>query len=116
MAIGVGGSAILAFFALFDRTDTMRGPLAASVTIVFFGLLLFPVWFSDSIDPGYSDKLVWAWALVISFYFAVEGTVQVKKINEQGKGELAGLPPAEAVERVAVPGDGGPAAETASPS
>lgn len=105
LSIGVGASALIAFFVVAERTGTMRGAIAASTTIVFLGLLLYPIWFSSAVDEELADRMVWAWAVIIVFYFGTEAAVQGTQVVQRRKAVSAGAtePAAEGIS--SVPGD-----------
>jgi hypothetical protein len=106
LAIGVGASALIAFFVLANRSDTLRAAIAAATTVAFLGLLLYPVWFSDAVDQGMREELVWAWTIIVVFYFGTEGAVQGTRIVQQRKALSSGVEAAVAEEAARMPGDG----------
>jgi hypothetical protein len=92
LTLGVGGSALFIFAAFARATGTVRAGLAAAVSIVFLGLLLFPSAFTSRIAPDMRIELVSAWKWVIVFYFGSEAAVQAWKIanpNSPAAGDLA---------------------------
>lgn len=105
LTIGVGASALIAFFAVADRTTTLRAPIAAAITIVFFGLLLFPIWFTGNVDQRLVERLIWAWVTMIVFYFGSEAAVQGTRIVQQRKGVAGGMSEEAAARLAEVPGD-----------
>jgi hypothetical protein len=85
LTISVGAGALIAFFALANRTSTLRAPLAASVTVAFLGLLLFPFYFTSGTHPQFTETLIWGWSVVMVGYFGSEAAVQATKIVQQSK-------------------------------
>jgi len=95
-AWAVGLVALLTFFALLDRATSMRVPIAATVVILFIGFLVFPAVFSASTPTIFRDKFIWAFSLIIGFYFTTEAAVQITKSVQQrkaaeGGSEIAGV-------------------------
>jgi hypothetical protein len=90
LTISVGAGALIAFFALAQRTSTLRAPLAASVTVAFLGLLLFPFYFTSGTHPQFTETLIWGWSVVMVGYFGSEAAVQATKIVQQSKLVSAG--------------------------
>ena len=84
LTLGVGGSALLIFGAFARLTGTQRAALAASVSIVFLGLLLFPAAFTGTVPSDLRIELIEAWKWVIVFYFGSEAAVQAFKLRSPG--------------------------------
>jgi hypothetical protein len=83
LTIGLGGAAILLMYVFWKATRTLRAGLAAAVSIVFLGLLLFPAAFTARIPGDMRAELVTAWQWVIIFYFGSEAAVQAWKISHR---------------------------------
>ena len=90
LTVGVGGSALLFFIAFAQATGTIRAGLAASISVVFLGLLLFPAAFTARIPADMRSELVEAWKWVILFYFGSEAAVQAAKIVSPGSPSAGG--------------------------
>lgn len=102
-AIAIGTIAILTFYTLLDRSDSLRVPIAATLTLVFFAFLIFP---SFAIAKFRND-LIWTFAVVASVYFVAEAAVQTTKVVQDRK-ERSSPPPAPAASSIppaAIPGD-----------
>ena len=88
--LALGAIAMLFLVAFSRATSTVRAGLAASISVVFFGLLLFPLNFTARIPADMRGELVNAWQLVLIFYFGTEGTVQAIKVLRPGTSEGVG--------------------------
>jgi hypothetical protein len=106
-AWAVGLVALLTFFALLDRATSMRVPIAATVVILFIGFLVFPAVFSSATPTVFRDKFIWAFSLIIGFYFATEAAVQITKSVQQRKAADGGSEPASVSAVGETPGDVG---------
>lgn len=93
LAAGLGGTAIIAFWVFARATGTLRAGIAAGVVLVFFGLLLLPTTVTFGVPGDLRGELIWAWGLVIGFYFTTEAVIQGLKIRTDRdtsiKGDLA---------------------------
>jgi len=108
-ALFIGLIAIATFYELLDRSDSLRVPIAAAVTIVFFAFLLFPEVFSSATPLELRDDFIRAWTVTTAFYFAAEAAVQATKVVQARKErtELAGreTSPPRTTTAAQVPGD-----------
>ena len=93
LTIGLGTAAILCLFLFTKASGTMRAGIAAAVTIVFFGLLLFPTGFTNRIPADMRGELVSAWQWVVLFYFGSEAAVQAWKVAHPGAEGIPGDAP-----------------------
>jgi hypothetical protein len=80
LAAGLGTAALVTIFAFASITGALRTGLAAGITVVFFGLLLMPGFFTFQVPADLRSELVDAWKLIIVFYFGTEGAVQAWKV------------------------------------
>lgn len=92
LTLGVGGSAIVMLYAFAHSTGTLRAGLAAAISLVFLGLLLFPTTFTARIPGDMRAELVTAWQWVVIFYFGSEAAVQAWKISHPGGAKVGGDP------------------------
>ena len=109
-ALGAGLIAIVTFYVLIDKSDSLRMPIAATITVVFFAFLLFPEVFSQSTPLQFRAEFIDAWKTVIAFYFVSEAAVQVTKVVQERKeradrGGTTEMPPADTTPPSEVPGD-----------
>jgi hypothetical protein len=101
-AIAIGIVAILTFYTLLDRSDSLRVPITATLTLVFFAFLLFPNWALGR----FRNDLIWSFAVVASVYFAAEAAVQTTRVVQGRKERSSPAPPAaSSTPAAAVPGD-----------
>jgi hypothetical protein len=87
---GVGGAALLSLFFFARATGTLRAGLAAAISVVFLGILLFPTYFTARIPPDMRAELVKAWQWVILFYFGSEAAVQAWKVTHPEGANVTG--------------------------
>lgn len=80
LALGLGGTAVFTLFSVARSTGTFRTGLATSVTLIFFGILLFPGGLTAGLDHDLRSELINAWKVVIAFYFGSEAAVQAFKV------------------------------------
>lgn len=83
LTVGLGSSAILLLYAFARGTGTLRAGLAAAISLVFLGILLFPLSFTTNIPEDMRTELVTAWQWVVIFYFGSEAAVQAWKISHK---------------------------------
>lgn len=88
--IGIGGVAIVLIYVFARNTGTLRAGLAAAITIVFLGLLLFPSIFTARIPVDMRSELVTAWQWVVIFYFGSEAAVQAWKVSNPTRASVPG--------------------------
>lgn len=89
--LAIGAIAMLFLVGFSRATNTVRAGLAASISVVFFGLLLFPVNFTQRIPTDMRSELIHAWQLVLIFYFGTEGAVQaIKVLRPEGGASVGG--------------------------
>lgn len=86
----IGAIALLFLVNFSKATSTVRAGLAASITVVIFGLVLFPRGLTSLGDVGLRSQLVDAWKLIIAFYFGTEGAVQALRVLKPGSGTPGG--------------------------
>ncbi len=94
--IGIGMIALLVFGAFAAATGTVRAGIAASVSIVFLALLLFPAEFTAQVPGDLRQELVSAWQWVIAFYFGSEAAVQAFKAVRPSNAPVEGDLPSDA--------------------
>lgn len=80
LALGLGGAAVITLFSVARATGAFRTGLATSVTLIFFGILLFPGGLTAGLDHELRSELINAWKVVIAFYFGSEAAVQAFKV------------------------------------
>ena len=80
LAAGLGSVAICMLFIFSRVTGTLRAGLAASISVVFFGMLLLPSTVTFGLPDDLETELVKAWGLMIAFYFGSEAAVQAVKV------------------------------------
>jgi hypothetical protein len=80
LAAGLGSIAICMLFIFSRVTGTLRAGLAASISVVFFGMLLLPSTVTFGLPDELEGELVDAWGLMIAFYFGSEAAVQAVKV------------------------------------
>lgn len=94
LATGLGVLALSTLYVFAIGTGTLRTGIAASVTVVFLGLLLFPGYLTQAVPGDLRRELIDAWKLLIVFYFGSEAAVQAwKVVHPEGKevqGDVAG--------------------------
>ena len=81
LPLGIGTAALIAFFGLLGAQDTFRVPITVSMMVVFFGLLLNGR-LSDLVSEDFADTFLWAFTLILGFYFGTEGAVAVFKTRQ----------------------------------
>lgn len=80
LTLGLGLTALMFLTGFAKATGTLRAGLAAAISVVFLGLLLFPVAFTYQLPADMRSELVEAWQWVIAFYFGSEAAVQAFKV------------------------------------
>lgn len=90
LTVGIGGIAIVFIYIFAQGTGTLRAGLAAGISIVFFGFLLFPAVFTERIPVDMRRELVSAWQWVIIFYFGSEAAVQAWKVSHPKGSNIPG--------------------------
>ena len=90
LTVGLGGGSIVTLFGFARATGTLRAGLAASISVVFLGLLLFPTFFTARIETDLRSELVGAWKLIILFYFGSEAAIQAWKVLHSGGAQVSG--------------------------
>jgi uncharacterized membrane protein len=108
LTISVGTGALVTFFALANRTSTLREPLAGAITVAFLGFLLFPFYFAAGTHPQFIDTLIWGWSVVMVGYFGSEAAVQATTIVQRSKLVCAGKDPETAEASVGATGGAAP--------
>lgn len=86
LATSLGILALWVLFIFARNSGTLRTGIAASVTVVFLGLLLFPGYMTQTVPADLRSELIGAWKLLIVFYFGSEAAVQAwKVVHPEGK-------------------------------
>ncbi|WP_143546154.1 hypothetical protein [Rhodococcoides fascians] len=89
-ALGIGTAAIIAFFVLSTATGTLRAGLAAALTFVFLGIVLFPSEFTARIPADVRTELITSFRWIILFYFGSEAAVQAWKVAKPEGANVTG--------------------------
>lgn len=96
LAVGLGVAAVLTLFVVARATGTLRAGLATSITLIVFGLLLFPGGLTAGLDAELRSEIINAWKVVVAFYFGSEAAVQAFKIfrpaGQDVTGDIPGKP------------------------
>lgn len=90
LTVGLGGAALTTLFGFARATGTVRAGLAAAISVVFLGLLLFPSFFTARIETDLKSELVTAWQWVVLFYFGSEAAIQGWKVRHSEGAGVAG--------------------------
>lgn len=90
LGVGLGAMAIVSIWVFARATGTFRAGIAAGVVIVFLGLLLLPSTLTFGVPNDLRSELIWAWGLVIGFYFTTEAVIQGLRIRASGDSSVAG--------------------------
>lgn len=90
LTVGLGGGAIVTLFGFARATGTLRAGLAAAISVVFLGLLLFPTFFTARVGEDLKSELMTAWQFVIMFYFGSEAAIQAWKVVHPEGAAVAG--------------------------
>lgn len=93
LTIALGWSALIIMYAFAKVTGTLRAGLAAAISVVFLGLLLFPATFTVRIPSDMRAELVTAWQWVVIFYFGSEAAVQAWKVSHPDAANIRGDEP-----------------------
>lgn len=90
LGVGLGAMAIISIWVFARATGTFRAGIAAGVVVVFLGLLLLPSTVTFGVPNDLRSELIWAWGLVIGFYFTTEAVIQGLRIRASGDASVAG--------------------------
>jgi hypothetical protein len=96
-AIGVFATGVVVFFGILSLsapanavnvTDgAMRNAIGASLLVVFAAILaigLFhPPWTHDPVGDKFADKLIWAFAAVVGFYFTSSAAIEAVNARQR---------------------------------
>jgi hypothetical protein len=90
LTLGLGLIALMFLTGFAKATGTLRAGLAASISVVFLGLLLFPTAFTYALPADMRGELIGAWQWVIAFYFGSEAAVQAFKVWKPAAAAVGG--------------------------
>jgi hypothetical protein len=90
LTLGLGLTSLIFLTGFAKATGTLRAGLAAAISVVFLGLLLFPTQFTGRLPADMRTQLVEAWKWVIAFYFGSEAAVQAIKVYSSRSSTVGG--------------------------
>lgn len=90
LATSLGILALWVLLIFARNSGTLRTGIAASVTVVFLGLLLYPGYMTQTVPADLRSELIGAWKLLIVFYFGSEAAVQAWKVVHPSGKEVTG--------------------------